>query len=58
MSYENLRNPQEEQERSEKLFEFEQRELFDQIALERFTEADQRPNPGTYGTDYGDLEDD
>jgi len=35
----------------------EQQELLDQIALERFTEADQRPNPGTYGTDYGDVDD-
>ena len=55
--YEGLRNPQEEQARSEALFAREQQELFDQTALERFTEADQRPNPGTYGTDYGDLED-
>ena len=57
MPYENLRNPQEEQARSEALFALEQRELFDQIALERFTEVDQRPNPGTYGTDYGDVDD-
>jgi hypothetical protein len=55
--YEGFRDPQAEQAQSEARFNKEQDELFDQIELERFTLADQRPNPGTYGTDYGDLDD-